>query len=222
MRIGLSNTKENLHDGLSGACTSRFFMESAAHLFIRCRFANFASVLFSSTMDQNSKRSRAAARMAHLPVKRVLFVCLGNICRSPAANGVMQAIVDAHGDTARWVIDSAGTGDYHIGDLPDRRMRVHAQRRGYDLTHRARQVTERDFDDFDLIIPMDASNERNLHRLAPTPEAEEKIAPMAEWIDLSTRYDHVPDPYYEGAEGFELVLDMLENGCDNLYSDMNN
>lgn len=160
--------------------------------------------------------------MAHLPVKRVLFVCLGNICRSPAANGVMQAIVDAHGDTARWVIDSAGTGDYHIGDLPDRRMRVHAQRRGYDLTHRARQVTERDFDDFDLIIPMDASNERNLHRLAPTPEAEEKIAPMAEWIDLSTRYDHVPDPYYEGAEGFELVLDMLENGCDNLYRDMNN
>ncbi len=173
-------------------------------------------------MDQNSKRSRAAARMAHLPVKRVLFVCLGNICRSPAANGVMQAIVDAHGDTARWVIDSAGTGDYHIGDLPDRRMRVHAQRRGYDLTHRARQVSERDFDDFDLIIPMDASNERNLHRLAPTTEAEEKIVPMAEWIDLSTRYDHVPDPYYEGAEGFELVLDMLENGCDNLYRDMNN
>ncbi len=160
--------------------------------------------------------------MAHLPVKRVLFVCLGNICRSPAANGVMQAIVDAHGDTARWVIDSAGTGDYHIGDLPDRRMRVHAQRRGYDLTHRARQVSERDFDDFDLIIPMDASNERNLHRLAPTTEAEEKIVPMAEWIDLSTRYDHVPDPYYEGAEGFELVLDMLENGCDNLYRDMNN
>ncbi|MDE6498046.1 MAG: low molecular weight phosphotyrosine protein phosphatase [Muribaculaceae bacterium] len=156
-----------------------------------------------------------------MPLKRILFVCLGNICRSPAANGVMQAIVDAGGDSARWVIDSAGTGNYHTGDLPDHRMRVHARRRGYDLTHRARQVRESDFDDFDLIIPMDASNERTLRRIAPTPEAEEKIVPMAQWIDLSSRYDHVPDPYYEGAEGFELVLDMLENGCDNLYNDLN-
>ncbi len=172
-------------------------------------------------MDNHSKRAQAAARMAAMPLKRILFVCLGNICRSPAANGVMQAIVDAGGDSARWVIDSAGTGNYHTGDLPDHRMRVHARRRGYDLTHRARQVRESDFDDFDLIIPMDASNERTLRRIAPTPEAEEKIVPMAQWIDLSSRYDHVPDPYYEGAEGFELVLDMLENGCDNLYNDLN-
>lgn len=154
------------------------------------------------------------------PRHKVLFVCLGNICRSPAAQGVLQAIVDAEGTSADWLIDSAGTGDYHTGDLPDQRMRIHARRRGYDLTHRARQVREADFDDFDLIVPMDASNERNLRRLAPTPEAEAKIVPMAHWISLATRYDHVPDPYYEGAQGFELVLDLLEDGCRRLYDEL--
>ena len=148
----------------------------------------------------------------------VLFVCLGNICRSPAAEGVMQAIVDSEGASARWHIDSAGTGRYHIGQLPDQRMRVHARRRGYELTHRCRQVSVSDFDDFDLIIPMDASNERNLRELAPSPEAQEKIIPMAAFVrNLATRYDYIPDPYYEGAEGFELVLDLLEYACRNLY-----
>lgn len=151
------------------------------------------------------------------PVK-VLFVCLGNICRSPAAEGIMKAVVESNGDSANWVIDSAGTGNYHIGDLPDKRMRVHARRRGYELDHRCRQVRESDFDDFDLIIPMDASNERNLQRIAPTLEAEEKIVPMARFVDMAMRYDHIPDPYYEGSEGFELVLDLLENGCANLYT----
>lgn len=150
---------------------------------------------------------------------KVLFVCLGNICRSPAADGIMHAVVDAHGDSDRWFIDSAGTGAWHTGQLPDQRMRVHARRRGYELTHRARQVRESDFDDFDLIVAMDSSNMANLRRLAPTPEAEAKIVPMIKFVKgLSTRYDHIPDPYYEGAEGFELVLDLLEDGCENLYS----
>lgn len=130
----------------------------------------------------------------------------------------MKAVVESNGDSANWVIDSAGTGNYHIGDLPDKRMRVHARRRGYELDHRCRQVRESDFDDFDLIIPMDASNERNLQRIAPTLEAEEKIVPMARFVDMAMRYDHIPDPYYEGSEGFELVLDLLENGCANLYT----
>lgn len=130
----------------------------------------------------------------------------------------MKAVVESNGDSANWVIDSAGTGNYHIGDLPDKRMRVHARRRGYELDHRCRQVRESDFDDFDLIIPMDASNERNLQRIAPTLEAEEKIVPMARFVDMAMRYDHIPDPYYEGSEGFELVLDLLENGCANLYA----
>lgn len=147
----------------------------------------------------------------------VLFVCLGNICRSPAAEGVLRDIVEQGGESARWTIDSAGTGRYHIGQLPDNRMRIHARRRGLELTHRCRQVCEADFDDFDLIIPMDADNEANLRRIAPTAEALDKIVPMAEFVDMAMRYDYIPDPYYEGAEGFELVLDLLQNGCDRLY-----
>lgn len=153
--------------------------------------------------------------------KRILFVCLGNICRSPAAEGLMRAIVDEHGDADRWEIDSAGIGAWHTGQLPDNRMRVHARRRGLDLTHRARQVRESDFDDFDLIIGMDSGNIADLRRLAPTPEAMARIKPMAEWIrTVATRYDHIPDPYYEGAEGFELVLDLLGDAVSNLYSDL--
>lgn len=151
---------------------------------------------------------------------RVLFVCLGNICRSPAAEGVMRALVEDRGDAALWEIDSAGTGNYHIGDLPDKRMRIHARRRGYELTHRCRQVCECDFDDFDLIVGMDAMNLRNLHAIAPTPEAGGKIVGMGEFFDIATRYDHVPDPYYEGAEGFELVLDLLQSGCGRLYEEV--
>ena len=147
---------------------------------------------------------------------RVLFVCLGNICRSPAAEGIMRAVCDARSDADRWEIDSAGTGNYHIGDLPDKRMRVHARRRGYELTHRARQVREADFRDFDVIVAMDDANERNLRHLAPTVEDEAKIVRMIDYVNMATRYDHVPDPYYEGSEGFELVLDLLENGCANL------
>lgn len=151
---------------------------------------------------------------------KILFVCLGNICRSPAAEGVMKAIVEANDDSSRFEIDSAGTGNYHIGDLPDRRMRVHAQHRGYNLIHRCRQVTPSDFEDFDLIVAMDESNRRNLCRIAPTVEAENKIVMMADFADLATRYDHIPDPYYEGAEGFELVLDLLESACANLYDNI--
>lgn len=151
------------------------------------------------------------------PEIRVLFVCLGNICRSPAAEGVMKSVVESRGDSARWTIDSAGTGDYHIGDLPDRRMRVHASRRGLTLDHRCRQVRSYDFDDFDIVIGMDDSNLSNLHRLAPSPEAERKIAGMAEFFTDSRMGDSVPDPYYEGSEGFELVLDMLDDACGNLY-----
>lgn len=153
--------------------------------------------------------------------KRILFVCLGNICRSPAAEGIMRDIVEAHGDSDGWVIDSAGIGAWHIGQLPDKRMRVHALRRGLELTHHARQVSAADFDRFDLIIGMDAGNIDDLRSLAPTPEAEAKIRPMARWLrTIATRYDHIPDPYYEGAEGFELVLDLLGDACRNLYNDL--
>lgn len=165
----------------------------------------------------NPSTARLIERLRAKDHISILFVCLGNICRSPAAEGVMQAIVDEEGAAARFTIDSAGTGNYHIGDLPDQRMRIHARRRGYELTHRCRQVRAYDFDDFDIIVAMDASNERNLRRIAPSPEAEAKIVQMAEFVDIASRYDHIPDPYYEGAEGFELVLDLLQSACRNLY-----
>lgn len=149
---------------------------------------------------------------------KILFVCLGNICRSPAAEGIMQSLVDDAGLSDRFVIDSAGTGHYHVGDLPDSRMRAHARRRGYELTHICCQIRVSDFDDFDLIVGMDADNIRNLKHLAPTVEAESKIVPMAEYLPRTMHYDHIPDPYYEGAEGFELVLDLLENACAHLLT----
>lgn len=149
--------------------------------------------------------------------RRILFVCLGNICRSPAAEGIMDGIVEAAGADG-FVIDSAGTGRYHIGQLPDQRMRVHARRRGLELNHRCRQVTTSDFDDFDIIIGMDSNNVDNLRRLAPSPEAERKVMPMSAFFSTYSRFDHVPDPYYEGAEGFELVLDLLQEGCQNLFN----
>lgn len=165
-------------------------------------------------------REVMASHKAGEPV-RVLFVCLGNICRSPAAEGIMRDIVSHKGDEAGWIIDSAGTGRYHIGDLPDRRMRVHARQRGLELTHRARQVETEDFDNFDLIVAMDASNAMNLRRIAPSVEAARKIVPMADFFSTGARYDHVPDPYYEGSEGFELVLDLLQDGCGNMYDILN-
>ncbi len=153
---------------------------------------------------------------------RVLFVCLGNICRSPAAEGIFRAIVESRGAAGRFEIDSAGIGNWHVGQLPDKRMRVHAARRGLDLTHRARQVRPDDFDRFDLIIGMDAGNISDLRALAPSPEAEAKIRPMASWVrTLATRYDHIPDPYSEGAEGFELVLDLLSDACSALFDTLN-
>ena len=146
----------------------------------------------------------------------VLFICLGNICRSPAAQAVMQAMVDERGLTDRFYIDSAGIGGWHIGDLPDKRMRVHARPRGYELTHRARKVQSSDFEDFDLIVGMDASNVDDLCNQAMTLEQQDKVVMMGDYIRQYPNYDHVPDPYYEGSEGFELVLDLLQDACDNL------
>ena len=142
---------------------------------------------------------------------RILFVCLGNICRSPAAEGIMRHLVEERGLTDLFVIDSAGTYGGHAGDLPDFRMRSHAARRGYSLEHRSRKITGEDFDRFDLIIGMDDMNVENLRRLAPDVHSLAKIHRMTEY---NRHFLH--DPYYSGADGFELVLDLLEDACDGL------
>lgn len=125
----------------------------------------------------------------------ILFVCLGNICRSPAADGIMHHIVEERGLSGRIGIDSAGTYAGHTGELPDARMRRAAARRGYDLGHRARQIREEDFDRFDMIVVMDDMNYENVHRLAPSRRAAEKIFRMREFFRRHSRWDHVPDPY---------------------------
>ncbi len=147
---------------------------------------------------------------------RVLFICLGNICRSPAAQGIFESIVAAEGAADRFEADSAGLYSGHQGQLPDRRMRSAAAERGYDLVHRARPVSSMDFLDFDLVIAMDDQNYEDLMHLAPSVEATHKIKRMASYLTTHS-ISYIPDPYYMGRDGFELVLDLLEEACTNLY-----
>ena len=152
-------------------------------------------------------------------MKKILFVCLGNICRSSMAEGVMLHLIKEAGLEKEFVIDSAGILSYHQGELPDSRMRAHAARRGYQLVHRSRPVRTEDFYNFDLIIGMDDRNIDDLKRKAPDLESVEKIHQMTEYSQ-NKLYDHVPDPYYSGAEGFELVLDLLEDACAGLLDEL--
>ena len=147
---------------------------------------------------------------------KVLFVCLGNICRSPAAQGIFEHYVRENGMTDKIEADSAGTYSGHRGELPDRRMRNAALYRGFALTHKARPVSGLDFLDFDLIIAMDDQNYEDLMHLAPSVEATHKIHRMSEFLKVR-KMSYIPDPYYMGVEGFSLVLDLLEDGCKNLY-----
>lgn len=147
---------------------------------------------------------------------KVLFVCLGNICRSPAAQGIFEHIVRENGMDDCIKADSAGTYSGHMGELPDKRMRTAALYRGFALTHRSRPVSGLDFLDFDLIVAMDDQNYEDLMHLAPSVEATHKIHRMSEFLK-TRKMSYVPDPYYMGAEGFSLVLDLLEDGCRNLY-----
>jgi protein-tyrosine phosphatase len=146
----------------------------------------------------------------------VLFVCLGNICRSPLAEGVFRDIVEREELGDRFDIDSAGTSDYHIGDSPDGRTVAEARRRGLELDHAARQVKAADLDRFDYIIAMDASNLGRIERLA-------RSAPRSAELHLLRAFDpeagddlEVPDPYFGGADGFANVHDMVERACAGL------
>lgn len=148
-------------------------------------------------------------------MKKILFVCLGNVCRSPMAEGVMKRLVEEAGKENLFFIDSAGTSGYHQGELPDSRMRAHATKRGYKLTHRSRKVTTDDFYDFDLLIGMDDSNIAHLQSRAPSVEDEAKIHRITDYA-VHMVADHVPDPYYGGDAGFEYVIDLFEDACRGL------
>ena len=153
-------------------------------------------------------------------MKKVLFICLGNICRSAAANGIMEQFVEREGLQDKIKIDSAGTYGGHAGELPDSRMRAAAANRGYSLTHRSRKVREDDFYDFNMLIVMDDSNYENVARLAPERKYLNKVYRFVEFSRNHPQWSYVPDPYYEGHEGFELVLDLLEDGCQTLLEEL--
>lgn len=146
---------------------------------------------------------------------KILFVCLGNICRSSSAEEIMHTFVAREGLEKAIQVDSAGILSYHQGELPDERMRAHAIRRGYNLTHHSRPVRTDDFFDFDLIIGMDDRNIQDLKDRAPSVESEKKICRMTDFC-VKKVVDYVPDPYYGGAQGFENVLDILEDACEGL------
>ncbi len=148
--------------------------------------------------------------------QRILFVCLGNICRSPAAEGVLRSLAKEGGVDHLLEIDSAGTYGGHAGEPSDYRMREAAFARGYNLTHRSRQITQEDMLSFDRIIVMDDNNYRDVTRLAPTIEARDKVERFASLVTSIPEIHYVPDPYYEGREGFYRVLDILEDGCRTL------
>ncbi len=149
----------------------------------------------------------------------VLFVCLGNICRSPTAHGVFEHLVSARGLDSSIRVESAGTGAYHIGSEPDHRSIKVASQRGYDLSHlRAQKALAEDFHRYDYILAMDNDNLRNLQKLAP----ENPRAKLQLLLDFSSQqqFSEVPDPYYGGARGFDLVLDLIEDASEGLLNQL--
>ena len=153
--------------------------------------------------------------MPDAPSFSLLFVCMGNICRSPCAEAVMLNQLDRAGLGDRVHIDSAGTGGWHAGEHADPRMRRHAARRGYALDSLARQVRTSDFERFDLILVMDQQNLRDIRPFAPDDAAMKKVRLFCEFATERSEAQ-VPDPYYDGEAGFEQVLDIVENGCQHL------
>ncbi len=152
--------------------------------------------------------------------KKILFVCLGNICRSPAAEGIMLHLVNTAGLGHLFEIDSAGLGGWHVGDLPDPRMRKHGARHGYDFCSRARQFEADDFDKFDLIVAMDQTNFEDIKSMARNPYDYRKIVTMGSYLKHHPMFKSVPDPYYGGDNGFELTISLLEDACQGLLDEL--
>ncbi len=148
--------------------------------------------------------------------QNILFICLGNICRSCTAEEIFRTLAQRAGHGDDYHVDSAGIIDYHEGELPDPRMRQTALRHGYRLTHRSRPIRTADFHHFDLIIGMDDRNCDKLRRLAPTETARQKVVAMADYLRHHPEADFIPDPYYGTEADFEHVVELLEDACEGL------
>jgi len=152
--------------------------------------------------------------------KRLLFVCLGNICRSPAAEGIMKQLVEARGLSDQFHIESAAIGPWHIGDLPDSRMRRCGSRHGYNFNSLAQQLDSSYFDRFDYIIGMDHENIRSITAKARNEADKKKILLMANFLRHHPTQPTVPDPYYGVEKDFELVIELLEDACEGLLEEL--
>jgi protein-tyrosine phosphatase len=159
------------------------------------------------------------SRSEEIVQKKLLFVCLGNICRSPSAENIMNYLVNENGQGDRIISDSAGTANYHTGAAPDRRMAMAAKKRGINLTGRARQFTKQDFQEFDLILAMDRSNYQNILALASEQKYRDKVKLMCSFC-TSYSDQEVPDPYYGGVDGFDYVIDLLFDACSGLLESL--
>ncbi len=148
---------------------------------------------------------------------KILFVCLGNICRSPAAEGVMKAIVHREGRDEDFLIDSAGIGNWHVGQLPDWRMRRHGEKRGYRFDSLARQFTVEDFDRFDLILAMDDENFESIRIKSRHKSDMQKVRILANYLSNHPGVATIPDPYYGGDHAFKYALDLIEDACETLF-----
>lgn len=148
---------------------------------------------------------------------KLLFVCLGNICRSPSAENIMKHLVNQAGLSKEIICDSAGTSSYHVGSPPDRRMSAAAKLKGIQLVGEARQFQRSDFEKFDLILAMDKENYRDILAIDRSRQYQDKVKLMC---DFCTRHDlkEVPDPYYGGPEGFNQVIDLLLDACEGLLN----
>lgn len=150
----------------------------------------------------------------------VLFICLGNICRSPAAEGIMKAKVEEKGLASQFYIDSAAIGPWHVGQLPDSRMRRCGAVHGYCFDSHARQFDKSDFAKFDYIVVMDNDNYRAITRMASSDEEREKVVCMASYLRQHRDYTTVPDPYYGDESDFELVITLLEDAIEGLIEEI--
>ena len=152
--------------------------------------------------------------------QRLLFICLGNICRSPAADGIMHHLVEGRGLADDFYIDSAGIGSWHVGQLPDYRMRRCGERHGYVFDHRARQFSAADFDRFDLIAVMDHENYHDVARQARSAADRQKIIRMSDYLRHHPGQQTVPDPYYGDDRDFEFAVELLEDACEGLLDEL--